>query len=225
MTTQRKIKHLLASAGTGAEFRYLPQLAVPFDFSRAFLVTEKADGSTMQAQDGLPYKRYDRFTKGDPRKFTASEEERYELRACTRDNPAERWYLAAFDAHQEAFARSARSAPGLWIYFEALGAKISARYPDLAPTVRVFDVARAGSFLPFERAIEEAGAAGLPLVHYTLTRFVGLPDLFWSLEHQQSDLVHPTTFRPYSSEGWVLRQDDLIAKIRVADLARIKGRS
>lgn len=231
MTTQRKIPHLLASEGDGASFRYLRKLGVPLDFSRPMLVTEKVDGSTMQARDALPHKRYDRFSKGDPRKHGASEEERYELRACARSNPAEKWYLDAFEAHLDGFREAARLRPDVWIYFEALGAKIGARYPDLPPTIRVFDIADATGFLPFEQTIELAVATQLPRVAFSAlylscvftlhSERAALDCLFESLTKTSSDLVHPTTKQPYVCEGWVIRQDETVAKIRVADLKRL----
>lgn len=216
MSTQRKIGHVLQSSGDGQSFAYHAALGTPFDLSAPVLVTEKVDGSTMQVLNGAPFKRYDNFKKGDPRKHGASEEERYRLCACSRDNPSERYYLDAFDAYAEQFAMLD---PGVWFYFEAMGAKIGARYPGLSPTVRVFDSSRDGAWRPFEDTRVNASAAGLPVVQSFYETFGSIGALLGRLsEAESTDADLP----PHKLEGWVLRQGDLVAKIRKADLGRIK---
>lgn len=226
MSTQRKIHHVLASEGEDKTFRYLPVLKAPFDLSKPILVTEKVDGSTMQSQLGEPWKRFDRFSKGDPRKRLVSEDERYELRRCEASDPAMKWYLAAFDSAREAFERFGQQYPNHWVYFEAMGSKIQARYPGLAPTVRIFDVSKNGDFLSFEEAVNIVSQFGLPVVAYgkktfnTLDRL--LEDLVAPISVYDDDLGLPS----HQREGWVLRQDDgngneVVAKIRIADLEKM----
>lgn len=223
MSTQRKIHHVLASEGEGKAFRYLPVLQAAIDLSKTILITEKVDGSTMQSQLGEPWKRFDRFSKGDPRKRTVSEEERYELRQCEAGDPAVKWYLAAFDAHREAFGRFGQAYPNHWIYFEALGGKIQSRYPDLTPTIRIFDVSENGAFFPFGEAVSIADQFELPVVEHRTEIFFTLGSLLEKLSvANSSDRGFPT----HQIEGWVLRQDDgngneVVAKIRVADLKKI----
>lgn len=216
MITQRKIRHLLVGEGEGASFSYREELAQPFDLMQPILVTEKVDGSTMQALGGEPFKRYDRFKARDPRKHTATEEERYELRPCSRANPAERWYLDAFDAHAEAFSRVPSD---VCIYFEAMGERIGARYPRLEPTVRVFDASRDGAWLPFVDTVQLATLTGLPLVAHETRVFMTLNNLLLALACADS---YDDDLPEHRLEGWVLRQGDLVAKIRKADLAKME---
>lgn len=223
MVTQRKIYHLLESEGSEESFRYLLSLRAPFDLARPILVTEKVDGSTMQSRNGGPYKRFDLFKTGDPRKHTASEKERYELRLCKSDDPSVKWYLAGFEAHRAAFKEFGRRYPDCWIYFESLGGKIGARYKDLAPTVRVFDVGANGLFLPFSQAVKISAEIGLPVVQHR-------EDVFGTLENLLEVLAYDTSrdggLPPHKLEGWVLRQEfkgkEVVAKIRVKDLGQIK---
>lgn len=221
MTTQRKIGHVLVSAGEGRDFHYTRAPAAPFDLSKPILVTEKVDGSTMQARNGKPFKRYDNFKAGDSRKHGASEEERYRLEACSREKPHERYYLDAFDVYADAFLRVA---PHLWVYFEAIGPKIGARYRGLGegPTIRVFDVSDAGAFLPFGETDAIAHRAGLPVVATHTLTFGDVAGLISLLSEAQSrDAALPT----HDLEGWVLRQwngeREIVAKIRKADLGRL----
>lgn len=221
MTTQRKIGHLLNSRGEGRDFTYTRELALPFDLTRAVLVTEKVDGSTMQCLAGEPYKRYDNFKAGDPRKHGASEAERYRLEKCSRDKPHERYYLDAFDQYAAAFDLVS---PKVWVYFEAIGPKIGARYrgPYEHSTVRVFDTSEGGVFLPFGETRAIAARVGLPLVGVTERVFGTLDALLTDLASAQSvDDRLPA----HELEGWVLRQwhegRELVAKVRKADLGRV----
>ncbi len=228
MATQRKIHHLLQSQGEGATFRYFPELRAPFDLSKPILVTEKVDGSTMQSSNGEPWKRFDRFSKGDNVKRLVSEEERYELRRCEKEDPSVKWYLAGFDAYREQFVEFGRQYPHFWIYFETLGAKIGTRYKDLSPTVRVFDVGDHLGFLPFLDAHRAAFEIGLPVVAYRLEVFGSLSNLFEAL---RTDTSRDGGFPAHILEGWVLRQrarnhvldEEVVAKIRVEDLRKIVG--
>lgn len=222
MTTQRKIGHVLASGGSGADFHYRAELAAPFDLSAPIMVTEKVDGSTMQALGGKPYKRYDNFKAGDPRKHGASEEERYRLEECSRDKPHERYYLDAFDQYAAAFGEVPAH---VWVYFEALGPKIGARYrgDGFAPTVRVFDTASFGAFGPFGETRAIAGRAGLPVVACHERVFGTLDGMLAELGAAES---RDPALPPHELEGWVLRQWDghreVVAKIRKGDLGRTR---
>ncbi len=222
MTTQRKIHHLLQSGGEGASFRYFPELRVPLDLTRPILVTEKVDGSTMQSTRGEPWKRFDRFSKGDPGKRLAIEDERYELRLCKPEDPSVKWYLASFDAYREKFEEFAKRFPDHWIYFESLNGKIGARYKGLTPTVRVFDVNMDGKFLPFLGAARMALEVGLPVVAHRWEVFGALDNLLSILAN---DFSRDCGFSEHKLEGWVLRQwvnlDEVVVKVRVEDLKKI----
>lgn len=226
MATQRKIHHLLQSEGEEATFRYLPALRVPFDLNKPVLVTEKVDGSTMQSMHGEPWKRFDRFSKGNPRKRLVSEDERYELRLCKSDDPSVKWYLASFNAYREQFEKFGKRYPDRWIYFEALNGKIGARYKGLDPIVRIFDISENGRFLPFLDAASVASEVGLPVVVHRQEVFGFLDNL---LEILASDFSRDSGFPKHNLEGWVLRQyvvthassGEVVAKIRVEDLKKI----
>lgn len=219
MAIQRKIYHLLKSEGTEETFRYLLSLRAPFDLLRPVLMTEKVDGSTMQSCGGMPWKRFDRFKAGDPRKHSASESERYELRPCRADDPSVKWYLAGFEAHKAAFEEFGRRYFDRWIYFESLGGKIGARYKDLDPTIRVFDTSYNGVFLPFAETVKTAYQVGLPVVQHREEIFGTLENLLEVLAH---DVSGDSKLPPHQLEGWVLRQGEVVAKIRVKDLNQIK---
>lgn len=223
MAIQRKIHHLLQSEGQDDTFHYLPHLRALFDLTKPILVTEKVDGSTMQAIRGEPWKRFDRFKKGDPQKRLVPEEDRYELRPCERNDPSLQWYLKSFGVCLAQFVRFGETHPNHWIYFEALGSKISARYKNLEPTIRVFDVSEESRFLFFEEAVTFAVDAGLPAVSYHWETFNNLENLLKSLAGATS---RDCGFPPHQLEGWVLRQvqnqEEIVAKIRVHDLNNIK---
>lgn len=223
MSIQRKIHHLLQSEGADETFRYLPLLRVSLDLEEPVLITEKVDGTTMQAIRGEPWKRFDLFKRGDPRKRLVSEAERYELRFCQPEDPSVKWYLKSFEAHREAFDEFGRQYPDIWIYFEALGANIGARYKGLAPTVRIFDVGADGSFLPFFKTVGLVREFQLPAVAYRWEVFGTLENL---LEVLARYISMDPKLPPHELEGWVLRSEvngnEVVAKIRVRDLQQIR---
>ena len=220
MSTQRKIYHILKSEGTGKDFKYLPELSISFDLSKLIHITEKVDGSTMQALGGELYKRYDNFGKNNPLKATAIEAERYRLDKCSRDIPAEKHYWSCYDAHAEAIKEFGSRFPNTWLYFEALSSKIGARYTGLSPTIRVFDTGRDGEFLKFNDTLRHVETVGLPVVADRFQTFGDLAGLLLALsESTSTDSALP----PHKLEGWVLRQGDLIGKIRVDDLKKIQN--
>lgn len=222
MLMQRKIHHLLASEGEDDTFRYLPRLRAPFDLSQPLLVTEKVDGSTMQAFRGKPWKRFDRFKKGDQRKRLVPEEERYELRPCDPADSNIKWCLKSFEAYKEQFTLFGETYPEHWVYFEALGSKIASRYKNLEPTVRVFDIGTNSHFLPFEEALNMVAKAGLPTV---ATRWQYFSNLEILLIFLSQDVSRDTALPDHQLEGWVLRQavngGEVVAKIRVNNLKKI----
>lgn len=183
-------------------------------------VLKKSNCSHPKGDD--TYKHYDRFKSGDSRKHNATEEEHYELRKCKEEYPAEKWYLAGFNAYREQFKAFLQEFPDTWIYFETLGEKIGARYAQLMPTVRVFDVSKNGKFLSFEKAKELALRFNLPVVKSHIETFGSLENLI-SMPTQSGS--HDEGFPEHKLEGWVLRQEiggqEVVAKIRVGDLKRL----
>lgn len=224
MSTQRKIYHLLKSEGENETFRYLPEFRAPFSLEEPILVTDKVDGSTMQSKGGKPYKRFDLFRKNDPRKHTASEAERYELRLLDPLNHSHREFLTAYNSYRPEFEEFGRRYPDLWIYSEGLSSNIGGRFPGLKPTIRVFDANKNGQYLPFLEILRMAGEVGLPVVPWRWEVFGNLETL---LEVLSKDVSSDKELPPHRLEGWVLRQvvngEEVVAKIRVTDIDQISA--
>lgn len=238
MRTQRKIVHLLNNNGaSGREFRYLPEVnpVHTFNWTKLIYVTDKIDGTTVQAsKDGI-FKRIDQFKSRDPRKFTASEEERYKLIQLDFKQPEWKWIWEAVHPYYEGLLT------GLdgftfenCIYFEVFGPKINARYRTLPKhDIRVFDFAREEEFLKFSTTINRCKKwsfrrpydadskilMSLPIVGHSAMRFTGVKQIIQLLE--PANHFDPS-LATYPLEGWVLRQGGQIAKIRKADLQKIQ---
>lgn len=231
---QRKIPHLLKDVGTGREHRYIRELRVPFDLQKPMIITEKVDGTTVQSRYLFGklevWKRFDNFRAGDPKKHAAPESERYRLEKLHHDDPSAKWIWAAVDRHYGGLCKFWGS---VWVFFEALGANINARYrnPPLQPTIRVFDIGSYGRFHDFTTT-QLAKSAELPIVGAHTQIFGDLETLFRDLrqaryEDSKRDELYPDdNLCGYPLEGWVLRRSDpdgteLVAKIRVKDLAKL----
>jgi len=155
--TQRKIGHLLTSQGRDESFRYRRQLSTEaFAAGREVLFTEKWDGTTVQAtRDGV-FKRKElllvspqrspnlprfcpEFTRigsnqrGSEAKHGAPEVERYDIERINLSDPAYKYIAAACAPHLAAFKQLA---PGLCVYFEAVGSKIAGSKQRFSRTVR-----------------------------------------------------------------------------------------
>lgn len=219
--TQRKIYHALESSGSGDHFCYYNKFSRKSRFveGETVYVTEKWDGTTVQATNTAVFKRLDQFKKGDPRKHTASEQERYRLEQLDLDSSQNKYIASAVERYRETFARLPS---GVCVYFEAIGSHIGPRFRHLDETfydIRVFDFARDGVFLSFDDTIALAGEYDLPLVHYEEIENVTVAALVERLSGARSyhDIEAPL-------EGFVLRDitdQGRIAKIRVEDLAKL----
>jgi len=219
MRTQRKIFHLLADNGiNGSPFRYLPEVSLrhKFDFTKPFTITDKIDGTTVQADNQSSYQRRDKFKKGDPKKFSASEEERYFLQELDTSNPENKWILQAI----QPFQNNMREMPhGLVAYFECFGSKIQDRYRTFAGhSIRIFDFAFNDKYLPFEETIQKCTSLNLPIVGHAVRRFSDLSQLLMTFT--MSEHIAPE-LKSFVLEGWVIRQEDEIAKIRKDDLHKM----
>ena len=216
--TQRKIPHLLSSQGNGDTFRYLKLFNPKAGFApgNSVYLTEKWDGTTVQAtKDGI-YKRIDKIQAGDPKKHSASEEERYGLIKLDLDNNQNQYINRSCSQYLEIFENLEE---GLCVYFEAVGTSIGARFqasPDWYD-IRVFDFSKDGEFLSFDEAIILAEELGLPLVHYTEVNNLDVEYLIKLLSKNPSYYDNPA-----ECEGFVIRDsENKIAKFRVADLSNI----
>ena len=218
MRTQRKTYHLLADNGeTGRDFKYLPELSDKHDFNwdDKILVTDKIDGTTVQADASGVYQRRDLFKTGDPRKFTATEQERYALAKLDLFVPENKHIARAVSKYLGIFKELP---PVIMIYFEAFGNKIQARYKGLTPDIRVFGLTINDEFQLFEYIRSFCAERGLPVVGGYYAHLSGVSDILSRLEsatHSEKEL------EPYDLEGFVLRQGDQIAKIRKSDLNKI----
>ena len=86
--------------------------------------------------------------------------------------------------------------------------------------IRVFDTGRDGEFLKFNDTLRHVETVGLPVVADRFQTFGDLAGLLLALsESTSTDSALP----PHKLEGWVLRQGDLIGKIRVDDLKKIQN--
>ena len=222
---QRKIQHLLASSGTGTAFRYHPRLSAAAGLAEgdAAFLTEKWDGTTVQATRDFVAKRFDNFKAGDPRKHAAPEEQRYRLERLDWGDNAHREIKRAVAPHKGALGRLA---PGLCAFFEAVGPKIQARYRHLPSShgIRVFDFARDGRFVGWRETVSLAAEYGLPLVAYEEVPALSLGALLERLG--QPNLTYAGA--DAALEGWVLRgagaaNAAAIAKVRVEDLEKLVG--
>jgi hypothetical protein len=219
--TQRKIVHLLDSSGTGDTFRYYNKLNRKAQFLEgdSVYLTEKWDGTTAQATNAGVYKRLDLLKKGDPRKATASESERYMLEKLDLEHNKNRWIREAVQEYTSVF----QSLPdGVCVYFEAIGTSIGGRFKHLDEfhDIRVFDFARDDKYLSFDDTVALATEYSLPLVHYDELTDLTVAGVIEQLSR---------TSRSYTDidaelEGFVVRDitdRGRVAKIRVEDLANV----
>lgn len=219
MRTQRKIHHLLTNNGKmSRNFRYLPVMnpVHTFDFTKTLYLTDKIDGTTVQVKNNVLYKRMDRFKKGDPRKFTATEEERYTLMELDTTAPQWKWIMDACKPYRLFFAKLPSY---LAVYFEAFGDKIQSRFKGLSRDIRVFDTAIEDNFNYFWFTVQICKNYKLSHVNC----FRGIVNGIDAIINWLSYAVYwDKTLLEYEVEGWVIRQKDQIAKIRKSDLKKIE---
>jgi len=240
---QRKIFHLFRHAGNGPNFHYEPPPrfnseqcgfgsgSVP---QPAVYITEKWDGTTMQATSSHIFKRLDLW--GGKRK-SADPSARYDLQliAWRNEDTSNNWRGLDFveadqrvaDALSKYLDVIQQLDDGLCVYFEVVHTKINATYrhlPDYAD-LRVFDASRCGQFLPFEETINLAGKFGLPLVGWYHCDCLDAADV-WSQLQAARHQHYETVAAPL--EGFVIREAGAgarIAKARVEHLLSEKDQA
>jgi len=241
---QRKIFHLFQHTGSGPTFRYEPPPRLntkdcgfgkgPEPFPAVY-VTEKWDGTTMQATSTHIFKRLDLWGK---RKDGADATQRYGLRllAWREQGPAENWKGLDFadsdprilEALRPYLARLATLEPGLCVYFEAVHTDINANFKHLPgfADMRVFDFSRAGEageegrFLPFDETIALSKQYGLPLVAWEKKPKLSAEEIWSELLAVASGPRNYST-APAPLEGFVVREAGAggrIAKARAEQL-------
>ena len=217
---QRKIHSLMDHQGQGDTFCYFPRLnsAVPFSEGEEVYLTEKMDGTTMQATKDGVYKRFER-TQKSKKWYALSEEERYRLERIDLSNRSNRYIAQAIDRY---FPILSNIPDGVCIYFEAIDPSIGTRFPDLEgfDSIYVFDSARNGDFVPFGETVELCQTLRLPCVAYSRIN-ISLSRIIESLS--QTNLYY-TTVSNALLEGYVVRSinTSAAAKIRVDDIPKIQ---
>eukprot|EP00929_Paragymnodinium_shiwhaense_P092783 TRINITY_DN5277_c0_g2_i1.p1 TRINITY_DN5277_c0_g2~~TRINITY_DN5277_c0_g2_i1.p1 ORF type:complete len:371 (-),score=128.23 TRINITY_DN5277_c0_g2_i1:274-1386(-) len=234
---QRKIFHMFEHRGSGDKFCYAPPPrlnAAQTGFGAgevpnpAVYITEKWDGTTLQATNTHIFKRLDLWGK---RKNGADPSQRYELRLIAwrgAETNAE-WCGLDFIAADPHIAEAVgpylqlfeKLEDGLCVYFEAVHSKINATFRHLEgfAGIRVFDSSRGDKFLPFEETIELAETIGMPLVAWQQVAELTAAELWRQLceaSQQQYSGV------PAALEGFVVREAGAegwrIGKARVENL-------
>lgn len=247
---QRKIFHLFHHAGSGDSFHYEPPprlnaaqcgFGEGSDPCPSVYVTEKWDGTTMQATSSHIFKRLDLW--GGKRK-SADPSQRYDLKliAWRGEDTGGAWrgldFIDADIRVKEALERHLPSLDaldeGLCTYFEVVHTDINSTFKHLPgfADIRVFDFSRAerseagnssatqpsGRFLPFEETIAIATRVGLPIVGWEKHDRLDAEKVWLEL-HAARRRNYATAAAPL--EGYVVREageGTRIAKARVEHL-------
>eukprot|EP00418_Pyrodinium_bahamense_P081730 CAMPEP_0179065272 /NCGR_PEP_ID=MMETSP0796-20121207/28374_1 /TAXON_ID=73915 /ORGANISM="Pyrodinium bahamense, Strain pbaha01" /LENGTH=413 /DNA_ID=CAMNT_0020762237 /DNA_START=64 /DNA_END=1302 /DNA_ORIENTATION=- len=239
---QRKIFHLFQFAGTGDSFRYEPPPRLNAEQTGfgagevpqpAVYLTEKWDGTTMQATSSAIFRRQEIVGK----RRSKDPAHRYELKLVAwRDGGAEgRWrgldFLEADRRVAEALTphleRIQALDEGLCVYFECVHTHINTTFSQIKEfaDIRVFDFSRVdaggrwqgGDFLPFNETVELATHFGLPLVGWELRPRLEACEV-WGELAAAVQRCYATVEAPL--EGFVVREagGPRIAKARVEHL-------
>jgi len=243
---QRKIFHLFHHTGNGDSFHYEPPARLNstscgfgdgLDPHPAVYLTEKWDGTTMQATSSHIFKRLDLWGK----RKNADPSQRYDLRLVAWRGEDGLWHGLDF-ADGDAQSRQALSPylqqiakldDGLCVYFEVLHTDINTTFKHLPgfASIRIFDFSQApspsstanGRFLPFEETIRLADRFSLPLVGWERHERLDVA-LIWqhlALAAQGRHYIDVAA----QLEGFVVREAGMgerIAKARVEHMLPIK---
>jgi len=217
---QRKIYHIFKHEGNGASFRYCDGEVHPDckDWvGKPVIVTEKWDGTTVQATRHGIFKRQDNFRHGSKAKRGAPVPDRYRLDLLDIDMEDNVHIKRAVEPHLATFASLS---DGLCVYFEAIGPAMGG-----GPTITnrtgymilVFDFSMDGQFLPWTEIERLAVAHSLPLVSsWRLDAFEPLP-VYQKLANTECYTSPPAGYASEPFEGFVIRDPDdanRIAKAR-----------
>lgn len=232
---QRKIFHLFQYSGSGDSFQYEPpprlnsaQCGWAPASSTPVYITEKWDGTTMQASSTHIFKRLDLW---GARRKGADPSQRYDLRLVAWRGADTDWDwrglefqeadLRVFQALSGYLPALAGLAAGLCVYFEVVHERINSTFQHLPgfADIRVFDFSRDAAFLPFEDTISLSERHGLPLVGWHLCDHLDAQQVWDELVMASNGGEYGTAQAPL--EGFVIREagkGDRIAKARVAHL-------
>jgi len=240
---QRKIYHAFRFAGSGSTFHYAPPARLNdaqtgfgngHEPNPAVYITEKWDGTTMQATSRGIFQRLDSWGK---RKEGKDPSDRYDVRLLAwREEDAgatssqSRWegldFLDSDARHAEALKPYLHLFEtldeGLCVYFELLHTNINTTFKCLPSFsgIRVFDLSCSDRFLPFEETIDLAERIGLPLVGWEYRERLDA-DKLWAELAGAASRQYTTAAAPL--EGFVIREagrGERVAKARVEELLR-----
>jgi hypothetical protein len=190
--TQRKIHHLLAHEGSGDNFEYHRCLAggsaSPFRPGAEIFLTEKWDGTTVQATCEGIFKRKELLQRGSSAKFDCKDEaERYDIERINLEDPAYKYISAACAPYIDMFAALPK---GLCVYFEAVGSRIAGskqrfcrgiRPIQQAPHVVLDPVGRKQKrigYVPYAPVAAKAlHGAGIAYQDHVAARYLPLPPI------------------------------------------------
>lgn len=244
---QRKIFHLFCHAGSGESFHYEPPprlnaeqtgFGEGADPHPAVYVTEKWDGTTMQATSTHIFKRLD--LRGKKKKADPSE--RYDLRLVAWRAEDGTWLGLDFaDADSRVsqalspyLSKLAALEDGLCVYFEVVHTDINAAFKHLPgfADIRVFDFSRApacspqkappsSGFLPFEETIRLAGQYSIPIVGWERYARADADTLWRELDNAAQGRHYVTVAAQI--EGFVVREAGVGGRIAKARVEQVQG--
>lgn len=236
--TQRKIVHILQTQGQGDDFKYCGPVLNPeapgMCEGADVWVTEKWDGTTVQATCNGIFKRLDKFSKGSKAKRSAAIADRYELRLVAwREAPGVWIGLESDERIAECvrpyLSRFEQIPPDTCIFFEAVHTKINQAFKHLPgfADIRVFDTAtcavpcssiepgaqwpEGSQFLDFSCTIELCQQLHLPMVEFKQHELTAEAAFSWI--HEQREYTGVSA----ALEGFVLRakgNGGAVAKLR-----------
>lgn len=189
--TQRKIHHLLSHTGSGDTFVYHRELAggpaSAFRAGEEVFLTEKWDGTTVQATcDGI-FKRKELLQRGSSAKFECKgEAERYDVERINLEDPAHKYIAAACSPYMDIFASFPK---GLCVYFEAVGSRIAGSKQRFCQGVRPISQASCAPLAPGGLKVQQ-GVGYTPYPAVSRTLHGDLANAGTPLEYQNSTLPH-----------------------------------
>jgi len=240
---QRKIFHLFQFAGSGPNFHYEPPPRLNAaqcgfgDGARphpAVYVTEKWDGTTMQATSTCILKRLD-LRAGKRSKLDPADRYDLKLIAWRSQDIGGKWHGLDFIDADERVAEAVTPhlskleamADDLCVYFEVVHTDINTTFKHIPgfADIRVFDFSRMpsseaaqGQFLPFEETIALAKDLRFPLVGWCHHAQLDAAEV-WAQLHEAKTQKYDGV--PAPLEGFVVREagrGERIAKARVEHL-------
>lgn len=246
--TQRKLPHAISTQGEGDDYKYVGPVLNPkadgMHHGAEVWVTEKWDGTTVQATRNGIFKRLDKFARGSKAKRNTPVADRYELRLVAWCEGPGAWVgLQSDERIQECvqpYLHKFEQIPeDMCIFFEAVHTKINTTFKQVQnfADIRVFDVAScsvpstqihpgeqwpaSSTFLDFEETVSLCDQLELPIVHHHRAKLSGEAAWSW-LNEVLSEGKGYVDVAAAPLEGFVLREVGCgghAAKLRVEYLS------